>query len=137
MFVLTQPGQSTDTFTCGAIIASSWNSVSEIATTACLLALYGAMNGAATSPATDAVFTMWASGCCINNGTNVRMPCTTPQRFTPRTHSHVDSGISQESPPPPTPALLQAMCTAPNRSTAAAASASTCVGSVTSVTTPA
>ena len=57
----TQPGHSTDTFTCGAIIASSWCSVSESATTACLLALYGPMNGAATRPATDAVFTMCAS----------------------------------------------------------------------------
>ena len=48
--VLTHPGHSTETFTCGAIIASSWCSVSEIATTACLLALYGPMNGAGDQP---------------------------------------------------------------------------------------
>ena len=58
MRVLTQPGQSTETWTWAADIASSWSSVSESATTACLLALYGPMNGPATRPAIDAVFTM-------------------------------------------------------------------------------
>src|SRR5689334_12170948 len=137
MFVFTHPGHSTETLTCGAVIASSWYSVSEIATTACLLALYGPMKGGATSPAIDAVFTMCASGCWISNGTNVRTPCTTPQRFTPRTHSQVESGVSHEIPPPPTPALLQKTCTAPNCRIVSAASASTCAESVTSVATPA
>ncbi len=41
------------------------------------------------------------------------MPWMTPQRSTPITHSHVDSGISHESPPPPTPALLQTTWTPP------------------------
>ena len=64
------------------------------------------MNGAATSPATDAVFTMCASSCCMRIGTNARTPWMTPHRLTPSTHSHVDSGVSHDSPPPPTPALL-------------------------------
>src|SRR5438132_12565492 len=136
MFVLTQPGHSTETFTCGALSASSWCSVSEIATTACLLALYGPMNGAATRPATEAVFTMCASVCCISNGTQARTPWITPHRFTPITHSQVDSGTSHDKPPPPTPALLQKTCTPEKRSTAAAANASICAGSVTSVTIP-
>src|SRR4029077_15159088 len=100
---------STDTFTCGAIIAISWYSVSDSATTACLLALYGPMNGPAASPAIDAVFTMCASSCCMRIGTNARMPWMTPHMFTPSTHSHVESGASHDSPPPPTPALLHAM----------------------------
>ena len=55
--VLTHAGHKTETFTCAPAKASSWCTDSEMATTACLLALYGAMYGAATSPATDAVFT--------------------------------------------------------------------------------
>src|SRR5437588_3284479 len=136
MFVLTQPGHSTETLTCGAIIASSWCKVSERPTTACLLALYGPMKGAATRPATDAVFTMCPSGWPISRGANVRTPWITPQRLTPITHSHVVSGTSHDNPPPPTPALLHTTCTAPNRDIAASASACTCAGSVTSVTTP-
>ena len=119
--VRTQPGHSTDTFTCGAIIAISWCSVSDSATTACLLALYGPMNGPATRPAIDAVFTTCPSSCCMRIGTNARMPWITPQRLTPSTHSHVESGASHDSPPAPTPALLHAMWIAPKRSTAASA----------------
>src|SRR6185436_4442161 len=102
------------------------------ATTACLLALYGPMNGPAASPAIDAVFTTCASSCCMRTGTNARMPWITPHRLTPSTHSQVDNGASHDSPPPPTPALLHATWIAPNRSTAAAASAATDASSLTS-----
>src|SRR6476660_3592601 len=107
-----------------------------MAATACLLALYGAMNGPATRPATDAVFTTYPCDCCIRIGTNARNPWMTPHRLTPRTHSHVASGASHERPPAPTPALLHATWIAPKRSTAASASACTCAPSETSVTRP-
>ncbi len=99
-------------------------------------ALYGPMNGAATSPATDAVFTMCAFGL-LHEQRHERThavdhaPQVDAEHPLPRV-----SGISHDSPPPPTPALLQKMCTPPNRSTAASASACICAGSVTSVTTP-
>ena len=55
-------------------------------------------------------------------------PCTQRQSFTVVSHT-VDDGA-------PTPALLHRRWHAPNRSKVASASASTEVGSVTSVTTP-
>ena len=66
----------------------------------------------------------------------MRMPLMTPQRLTPSTHSQVSVGVSHDSPPLPTPALLQTTWTPPKRATAASASACTCAGSLTSVTTP-
>ena len=98
---------------------SSWNVVSLMATTANLLALYGPMNGAATSPASDAVFTMWPSPWASSMGRNTRMPWMTPHRLTPSTHSQSAVVRSCISPPPPTPALLQTTWTAPNASIAA------------------
>ena len=53
------------------------------------------------------------------------MPCTTPIRLTPSTHSQSASVFSQISPPLPTPALLKTKCGAPKRCRVAAASAST------------
>ena len=40
------------------------------ATTACLVAKYDAMPGPVTSPAADAVFTMWPSPCSMKRGRN-------------------------------------------------------------------
>ena len=78
---------------------------------------------AATSPATDAVFTTWPpSGFSTSIGMNECSPCTTPQRFTPSTHCQSASVWSTMNPPPPTPALLQSTCTVPKRSRTASAS---------------
>src|SRR5918993_2184922 len=68
-------------------------------------------------------------------GRNVRIPYTTPQKLTPIVHSQPSIGPSHGSPPPATPALLQTMCTAPNRSIVACANASTCSTLLTSVLT--
>src|SRR6478672_12235370 len=131
MRVRMNAGHNTLTPTPGAVIAHSWASDSEIATTACLVALYAAMNGAAFSPASDAVFTTCPSPCSTSRGTNDRMPCTTPMRLTPIVHSQPASGTSQVRPPaPPTPALLQITWAVPKRSNVAAANASTCAASL-------
>ena len=48
-------------------------------------------------------------------GVNTRMPCATPIRLTPTTHSQSRGVCSQISPPAPTPALLKTRCGAPKR----------------------
>src|SRR3546814_18832064 len=60
MLVFTHPGHRTDTPTDEPVIWSSWNSASLMATTANLDAPEGAMQGADTFPARDAVFPTWA-----------------------------------------------------------------------------
>src|SRR5438128_1668651 len=66
-------------------------------------------------------------------GTNARMPCSTPQRLTPSTHSQSPNSRCQVIPPWNTPALLHSRWTEPKRSYARAARASTCSGRDTSV----
>ncbi len=108
------PGHRTETLTGDPVIASSSASASDSPTTACLVAVYGLMNGNAFSPATDAVLTTWPSCCSTSRGTNARIPLTTPQRLTPKAQSQPDCGISHVSPPPPpTPALLHTTCAVP------------------------
>src|SRR5215207_11617719 len=68
-------------------------------------------------------------------GRKARMPCTTPHRFTPRTHSHPAIGPNHGSPAPDTPALLHTTWTPPNRSRVASASAWTAGSLLTSVVT--
>lgn len=75
-----------------------------------------------------AVFTMWPRqvGSCFAAasimGVNRRTPCTTPQRFTPNTHSQSLTEFSQIRPPEPTPALLNTKCGAPKVFSTSAAS---------------
>ena len=76
---------------------------------------------------------MWPSPWASRIGRKVCTPCTTPKRFTSTTQRQV--GMSHGGPWPPTPALLHTTCTAPKRSSAAWARASTEAGSVTSVGT--
>ena len=59
-------------------------------------------------------------------GVNRRTPCTTPQRFTPSTHSQSLTEFSHTRPPAPTPALLNTRCGAPKRACTSAASCSIC-----------
>ena len=89
-----------------------------------------------TSAARDAVFTIAPSSWSRSRGPNARMPCTTPMRLIPTTHSQSASGPAHASCGiPPTPALLHTTCAVPNRSKVAAASSSTEAASATSVTT--
>src|SRR5438874_7235641 len=77
--VFTKDGQRTDTFTFDPVIASSWCSVSLRATTPCFETLYGPIPGGETSPATDAVFTIWQLSACLSMiGRNARRPWITP-----------------------------------------------------------
>src|SRR5215470_3741689 len=96
------------------------------------------MNGADRSPAMEAVLTTCPSVSCFSiSGTKVRMPCTTPHKLTPNPHSQFCNGWVQDGPkPPPTPALLQTICTAPNVSRVFCARVSTDSAFATSVTTP-
>src|SRR3954447_19850452 len=89
------------------------------------------------SPAMLAVLTMWPSPWRTRIGRNARIPCTTPQRLTPRTHSHAESGPNHGSVRLLTPALLQTTWTDPNRSSAAAARAATAALWLTGVGRPA
>ena len=90
------------------------------------------MFGGLSSPAIDAVLTMWpsnpGSACAAASiiGVKQRMPCTTPIRFTPSTHSQSFNVFSQIRPPHATPALLNTKCGTPKRACVAAASACTC-----------
>ena len=68
-------------------------------------------------------------------GRNARQPWTTPQKFTPITHSHDDSGPNHGSDRGATPALLHTTWTAPKRSSVWAANASTSATLLTSVRT--
>src|SRR3990172_2359079 len=125
MRVFTTAGQRTDTFTLEPVRDSSWYSVSESATTACLLAQYMPSQGRVCNPAPEAVFTTWhSSPCAIMMGTNTLTPWMTPHRLTPRTHSQSFTVCCQITPPTPTPALLQSTCTPPKVSTVNLASAS-------------
>ncbi len=136
MRVRTKPGQSTLTRTGEAAISRSRASTSERATTACLVATYGPISAGERSPAIDAVFTTCPSPCATIPGTNARTPWMTPHRLTPSVHSQSAALSVHIGPaPPPTPALLHTTCTAPKRSTARAASASTEAPSATSVRT--
>ena len=78
---------------------------------------------------------MWPSLCAASSGRKARIPWMTPHRLTPSTHFHAESGPNHGSAWLPTPALLQTTCTAPKRSTAAAARALTATSSLTSVGT--
>src|ERR1700747_1731172 len=88
-----------------------------------------------TSPAMLAVLTMWPSPCAVSTGRKARIPWMTPHRLTPSTHFHAESGPNHGSARLATPALLQPACTAPKRSTAAAARILTAASSLTSVGT--
>ena len=135
-FVRTAPGQSTETPTC--VTPRDFRlkcSVSVSAATACLDTPYGPRIPANT-PKTDEVFTRCPASCSRSTGMNARTPFMTPSRFTPSTQSHSPGGHSHSGPcDPPTPALLQTTCTAPNADSAASRSASTAARSDTSVTT--
>ena len=78
---------------------------------------------------------MWPPPPASRTGRKLRTPCTTPQRFTPTTHSHDSIGPNHALDFVATPALLQTTSTRPNRSTAASASACTDAASLTSVVT--
>ena len=56
-------------------------------------------------------------------------------RFTPTTHSHIASGVPIAA-PPPTPALLNTRCAAPNSASAASRRATTSASTATSQPTP-
>ena len=110
-------------------------SVSVSAVTACLDTPYGPRVPANT-PKIDEVFTRCPASCSRSTGMNALTPFMTPSRFTPSTQSHSPGGHSHSGPcGPPTPALLQTTCTAPNAESAASRSASTAARSDTSVTT--
>ena len=95
------------------------------------------MNGPATRPAIDAVFTMWPAACCIRIGTNARIPWITPQRLTPSTHSQVSTWrLPRQSARADTGVVAHDVDAAEPRRPSASASACTCAASVTSVTTP-
>ena len=83
----------------------------------------------------EAVFTMWPPPLAMINGVKVRTPWITPHRSTSMIHRQVSRSISHDRPPPDTPALLHATCTAPNTSIAAAPSRSTSAGFETSAVT--
>src|SRR5215210_258932 len=105
-------------------------------TTANLLAMYGAEYPPEINPASDDVFTTCPSSpASIMRGTNVRMPCKTPQKLTPITHSQSASSRCHVMPAWNTPALLHKRWTAPNRSYVRPASASTWSARCTSVGT--
>src|SRR5262245_61407268 len=94
------------------------------------------MNGLLVSPATEPGLTMCPSPpCCSTRGTNVRTPCTTPQRFTPSNHCQSATVCSHVEPLSATPALLHTTSTRPNAATARSASACTCSAWLTSVGT--
>ena len=96
---------------------SSAFSDSERPTTACFDVVYGAISATGTSPAIDAVLTMWAGRPWASiRGRKKWMPCTTPMRFTPSTRCHSSSEVFSTGPPWPTPALLWRMSTAPSSS---------------------
>src|SRR5215469_7600791 len=78
---------------------------------------------------------MWPSPCPASSGRKARIPWTTPHRLTPSTHSQAEIGPNHGSASEATPALLHTTCTAPKRSTAAAARALTADSSLTSVGT--
>src|SRR5690242_4929279 len=85
-FVRKNDGQTTDTFT--PYGRSSCDSVSESATTPAFTVLYELIIGGCTSPAADAVLTMYPERCRLNSGTNARHPRTTPIRLMSTTRSH-------------------------------------------------
>src|SRR5262245_39621045 len=57
MLVFTNPGHRTETPTFDLVSSSSFARHSEIATTACFVAVYGPRNGVEVKPAIDAVLT--------------------------------------------------------------------------------
>jgi len=62
------------------------------------------------SPAAEAVLTTWQASPCFNmRGTNARMPCATPMRFTPNTHCHSSAVVVHAGPQTATPAPLHAL----------------------------
>src|SRR4051794_21546325 len=65
----------------------------------------------------DEVLRTWPTSCRSIVGTKLWMPLRTPQVLTPSTHSMSPRVVSQIGEcGPPTPALLQRTCTAPNAS---------------------
>src|SRR5690349_15159275 len=108
MLVLTKPGHTTDTpMPLWPARSSSLARHSEIATTACLVAVYGASHGVEVRPAIDAVLTTWPSSpLATSAGRNARIPWITPHRLTSSVHRQSASDRVQIGPvPPPTPAL--------------------------------
>ncbi|MNU00238.1 hypothetical protein D3C72_2433130 [compost metagenome] len=70
--------------------------VSDNATTACLVTLYGAINGLLSSPASDAVLITCAGWPCLSNsGTKLRMPLIVPCRLMASMRCHCSWLISQ------------------------------------------
>ncbi len=136
-FVSTELGQSTLTPIGISSMAISCARVSEIETTAALVAQYGPMKATPVSrPPIDAVFTTWAGVPCLRMiGRNVWMPCTTPQKFTSTTHRQSSRVWSLIRLNVETPALLHNTSTRPNRSSVVAASRSTAATSATSAVT--
>ena len=116
--VWTNSGQSTLAPTGDPSACSSRYRLSLSPTTACLVATYGAIPGAAESPACDAVLITCPTPCCCITGRTARMPCTTPSRFTSITRFHSSIGSVQASPTPTMPALLNITWTPPNCSIA-------------------
>ena len=86
--------------------------------------------GAVSSPAIDAVLTMWPSSPCSSiRGTNARTPCTTPIRLMPSVQSQSASDPSHArsrsvAAVAATPALLNSTWTLPNVLNAASARSS-------------
>src|SRR5438552_16267299 len=134
MSVWTSMGQSTLTpMPCGR---SSRSSASVRPTTANLDAQYTPSHCMPTSPAIEAVLTTWPPApCAISRGTKISRPWTTPQKLTRIVYSQSAWVAVASWPNVPTPALLQTTWTAPNRRSAASASARTLARCVTSVGT--
>ena len=64
------------------------------------------MPAGCTSPASEATLTIWPDRCCLNIGTNVRVPRTTPNRLISVIHCHSSMLATSTRPPPATPALF-------------------------------
>src|SRR6478672_3038227 len=64
------------------------------------------MPGAWTSPASEAVLTMWPLRCSLSSGVKVRQPRTTPSRLMSTIQCHSSIVATSMRPPAATPALL-------------------------------
>src|SRR3954469_19196783 len=127
------PGQMAHTWM--PCSASSAFSDSLMPTTPNFDAEYGAMPGAATRPAIDAVFTIEdRPPCAIIRVTNARTTSARPSRFTPITRCQSSTVVCSISAAWPMPALLWSTSTRPSSSNTREANASTASGSVTSTT---
>ena len=88
-----------------------------IATTACFVASYDRAESRQQTRDARGVHDVAFALRRRRIGRNARTPWITPQRFTPITHVHADSGPNHGSPLDITPALLHTTCTVPKRST--------------------